>query len=315
MVAALGITSPAAAQFGALKKKLKASAPQATPAETAERTDHAAGNGGTIALTADVLDHLVVGLKAGQAERELAAQEDTPYGRYRRAQAAYEAAVPKCEQQREVFVQRMGTNDKLRAKYSSYVDKMVDAQSRGDTRATAAYNDSAMAMTDPSCVVKQPQRPDDYYAAERDIDNRAELRTIKASGFTRSELGQVRERVEGILSGGAMPGDPSEKEAVSARAAELKPLLGIHDAPATRAVNAAPPPAAAPAPARPAPAAPAGATAMNACMVQNIQKHEPELRALGTRAEAAQKAGNTAAMLAIADTLRRLQTAGCTGAR
>jgi hypothetical protein len=47
-------------------------------------------------------------------------------------------------------------------------------------------------------------------------------------------------------------------------------------------------------------------------MMKNIQKHQGELEALGERAEAAQKAGNQAKMMAIADTLQRIQMAGCT---
>jgi hypothetical protein len=50
-------------------------------------------------------------------------------------------------------------------------------------------------------------------------------------------------------------------------------------------------------------------------MAGNTQKHEKELRALGERAQAAHKAGNTEAMMAIADTLQQIQMAGCTGAR
>ena len=31
--------------------------------------------------------------------------------------------------------------------------------------------DSAMAMMDPSCVVKQPEQPKDYYEAQRESDS------------------------------------------------------------------------------------------------------------------------------------------------
>jgi hypothetical protein len=315
---ALGMATPAAAQFGGLKKRLKAaSAPEATKAAApAEATGPAGGDAGTIVLTTDVVDHLLAGLEAGEAERRAAAKEDTPYGRYMQANAAYETAKPKCEQAQQTFPSRMAADQKMMDKYSTLVDKMVDAQSKGDQRMTAIYSDSAMAMQDPSCVVKQPQQPNDFYEAQRSIDSRAEKTAIKASGFSAGEFGQLRERAEAILRGGTPPGDASasEKSAVAARAGELKPLLGIHDAPPPRATKAAP--AAAPAPAQPAAASvPPGAYAMSACMAENTQKHEKELRALGDRAQAAQKAGNTEALMAIADTLQRIQMAGCNGAR
>jgi hypothetical protein len=50
---------------------------------------------------------------------------------------------------------------------------------------------------------------------------------------------------------------------------------------------------------------------MSNCMIANMQKHEAELEALGKRAEAAQNAGNQAKLMAIADTLQRIQMAGC----
>jgi hypothetical protein len=312
---ALGIATPAAAQFGGLKKKLKAAtAPEVTKPEAPAQP--AGGDGGMVVLTADVVDQLLAGLKAGEADRQAASKEDTPYGRYMRAQAAYETAKPKCEQAQQTFPNRMAADQKLMDRYQRLVDKMVDAQGKGDQRTATIYTDSAMAMQDPSCVVKQPQQPGDYYEAQRDIDSRAERTAIKASGFSPGEFGQVRERAEAILRGGTPPGDASasEKSAIAARAGELKPLLGIHDAPAARATK--PTPAPAPAPAQPAqPTMPPGASAMSACMADNSQKHEKELRALGKRAETAQEAGNTELLMAIADTLRQIQMAGCPGAR
>ena len=320
----LGLATPAAAQFGGLRKKLKAAtAPEATkaaaPAETADAAEPAAaGDVGTIVLTADVVDHLLAGLKAGEADRRAAAKEDTPYGRYMTATAAYETAKHKCEQAQQTFPNRMAADEKVMDKYQRLVDRMVDAQGKGDQRTAAIYTDSAMAMQDPSCVVKQPQQPDDFYEAQRSIDSRAEKTAIKASGFSSAEFGQVRERAEAILRGGTPPGDASasEKSALAARAGELKPLLGIHDAAPAREAKAAPAAALAPAPAQPTAASmPTGASAMSACMSQNTQKHEKELRALGERAQAAQKAGNTELLMAIADTLRQIQMAGCNGGR
>jgi hypothetical protein len=326
-VVALAITTPASAQFGGLKKKLKGAAAQegaskaagaagATPEAPAEVADGGgpAGAGGTIVLTEDVVGKLLAGLKAGQATRAAAAKEDSPYGRYKKAEAAYAEAQPKCQAAQQTFPQRMSGNEKAMDKYSALVDKMVAAQGKGDQKLMVIYQDSAMAMQDPSCVVKQPTQPDDYYQAQRDIDSRAEQQEIKASGFSRSELAMVKERADAILRGATPPGDasPGEKSAVAAKAGELKPLLGLQDA--VRATKPAPAPVPAPAPAAPtAPAMSPAASSMNACMMNNLQSHQAELEALGKRAEAARDANDTARMMAIVDTVQQIQMAGCRG--
>jgi hypothetical protein len=322
---ALAIGTPASAQFGGLKKKLKGAAAQEgatkaagaagvtpeTPAGAAEAAG-AGGGGGTVVLTEDVVSRLLTGLKAGQASREAAKKEDTPYGRYLRAQAAFADAQPKCQAAQQSFPQRMSNNQKAMDKYSALVDKMVDAQGKGDQKLAAVYQDSAMAMQDPSCVVKQPAQPDNYYEAERNVDSRAEQQEMKASGLSRSELAMAKERAEAILRGTTPPGDasPGEKSAVSAKAAELKRLLGIHDQPARASkAAAAPAPAAAAEPA--APATSPAASSMNDCMVRNLQSHQADLEALSKRAEAAKKAGDQAGMMAIVDTMQQIQMAGC----
>ena len=181
-------------------------------------------------LDETTVGQLIAGLEAGRAERDRAATEDTPYGRYRKAVAAYAVAQPKCQAAQQTFPQRMAGNQKLSDQYSALVDKMVAAQAKGDQKLMAVYSDSAMAMQDPSCTIKQPQQPDDYYEAQREADSRAEKQEMKASGFNRSELAMVKERAEGILRGADAPGDASQSEraAVSAQAGKLKPLLGIN---------------------------------------------------------------------------------------
>lgn len=295
----------ASAQFGGLKKKIK-------PPTTTEAAAPA-NSGGAIVLTQDVVTQLLTGLKAGKAERDSAINEDTPYGRYKKAELAYADAKPKCEAAQPGFYQRAGSNPKMLDKYSRLTDKMVAAQQKGDTAATTLYQDSAMAMMDPSCVVKQPQQPKDSYEAEREIETRAEAQESKASGLSRNELALVKERAIAIL-GPTPPPDASasEKSAVNAKAAELKPLLGIQEAVQVKVAKQAPAPEPAPAAAQPSPAMSASAASMNECMMKNIQKHQAELEALGERAEAAQKTGNQAKMMAIADTLQRIQMAGCT---
>jgi hypothetical protein len=170
-------------------------------------------------------------------------------------------------------------------------------------------------MQDPGCIVKEPSQPSDYYEAQRDLDARAEKTAVKESGLSWSEFAMARERAEGILRGGP-PADvsASETSAVSSRAAELKPLLGIREPKIARVTKAAPAAAPAPTPAA-APAMSPGSSAMSQCMAQNTQKHQREIEGLGQRAQAAQKANDMAAMMAIADTLQQIQLAGCGGAR
>ena len=173
-----------------------------------------------------------------------------------------------------------------------------------------------MAMQDPSCVVKQPKQPDDYYEAERAANAKAEAEEIRASGFTAGEYAMVRERTEAILRQGTPPADASamEKAAVAARSPELKPLLGIQDPQPAQATQTETAPAPTPEPAAtPTPQASAYASKMSDCMTKNVQSHQAEIQALGKRAQAAQAAGDSQRLMAIADTLQQIQMAGCQG--
>jgi hypothetical protein len=320
---ALMIATPASAQFGGLKKKLKAKVGQeavskaagavsAPPAEGAAPGDR----GGMIVLTADVVNQLLTGLKAGQAEREAAAKADTPFGRYQKAKAAYAVAKPKCEAAQQIFYQRAAASQKLIDKYDALNKKMLAAQEKGDMKRMAVYQDSALAMQDPSCIVKDPEQPKGYYEAQRDLDSRAEKLEVKASGFSPGDLAMVKERATAILQGATPPGgaSPMEKSAVSAKSAELKPLLGIKDQPAARATKTKPAPAPTPTP-TPTPALDpqmsAAASRMSACMAKNMESHEAEIEALGKRAEAAEAASDTLKLMAIAAKLQQIQMAGC----
>ena len=113
------------------------------------------------------------------------------------------------------------------------------------------YQDQALALQDPSCAVREPTRPDDYMEAERDIDAKAEQAGVKGSGLSASEYAMARERGEGILRNNPPPdASESEQSAVNAKAVDLKPLMGIQDQPAQRAMKPAAAPAPTPAPAR-----------------------------------------------------------------
>jgi hypothetical protein len=322
-LAAIAIATPASAQIGGLKKKLKEkagqeNAPRAADSASESPAEGAApgDQGGMIVLSEDVVNRLLAGLKAGQAEREAASKEDTPYGRYKKGEVAYAVAQPKCQAAQQAFPQRAAANQKMLDKYSAFTEKMVAAQSKQDYKLMEIYQDSLMAMQDPSCTVKKPEQPKDYYEAQRDIDRRAEKQEIKLSGFAPNELAMVKERTIAILQGATPAGDasPTEKSAVSAKSAELKQLLGWPDQSETRATKTAPTPAptAAPAPA-PDPQMSAAASDMSACMTENLQSHQAEIEALSNQAQAAQQANDTGKLMAIADSVQQIQMAGCTG--
>ena len=80
-LAALAFATPASAQFGGLKKRVKKASGQDDKPAAAAPADPA-GQGGTVVLTADVVNQLLTGLRAARAERKAAAKESTSYGRY-----------------------------------------------------------------------------------------------------------------------------------------------------------------------------------------------------------------------------------------
>ena len=313
----LALATPAAAQFGGLKKKIKAAAGAESDAKDAD-TDHgkngatAAGGTETVVVNDETVGQLIAGLKAGRAEREAAQKEDNSYGRYNRERAAYEAAKSKCDAATQNMTQRMMADEKFRERYSATADKMFKAQEKGDQKAYAAYADSTQALIDPSCLAKEPKQPDDYYDAQREIDNRAEKAELKGAGLTVSELGMLKERAWGILQGAPGDASQSEQKAVNTRGAELKQLLGIQQEEPAKAKKSAPAPAPAP---PPTVATQPGASDVQQqtanCMAANAQKHQKEIEALAQRAQAAQQANDMATVMAIADTIQKLQSAGC----
>ncbi|HEY7482542.1 MAG TPA: hypothetical protein VH680_18660 [Gemmatimonadales bacterium] len=311
VVLAAATAAPAAAQIGGLKKKIKAAAGTPEPEKSAQPAAAPAG-GGAIVLSDDILNRLIAGLHAGKTERVVAAKEDTPYGRYLRADSAYRAAKAKCDAAAAGYGQRMGADLKLMEKNNALLEKMIAAQQKQDTALQRVYADSMVAMQDPSCVVKEPRRPDNWYDLQREVDGRAEQQELKASGFERQELGAVRDRTEAIVRDAPPPDVSSaESDAVKKRSDELKRLMNIDQVPPARAEKPAPAPAAAP----PQPAATgmsADQAAMMDCLSKNADKHKKEIERLARRLEASE-GGDMQTTLAIADSIQRLQYAGCTG--
>ena len=257
-LAALAIATPASAQFGGLKKKAKATAGQEAVSKAADEAASApaegaapADRGGMIVLTKDVVNQLLAGLKAGQAEREAAAKEDTPFGRYQKAEAAYAVAQPKCEKAQQTFYMRAESNKKLFDKWTAFNDKVIAAQEQRRPEARARSTRirrwpcriRAASSRSPSSPRATTRRSATWMPGPR-------RRRSKASGFSRSELAMVKERAIAILQGATPPGGASatEKSAVSAKSAELKPLLGVNDQPPAQAAKPAPAPAPTPTP-------------------------------------------------------------------
>ena len=309
VLVALGVSTPAAAQF----KKLKDAVTKKADPKPDAAAPQAPADGGTVAVTPDVVDRLLAGLRAAKAEREKAGKEDTPYGRYNRAKAAYAVAKPKCEAAQMTWGQRAAADEKLANRYTATVEKAMAARQKGDMAGYEAGMYEALGVIDPSCAVKEPQQPDGYYDAQRAVDERANQANLKTSGFTDQEFGMASDRVLAILNGSDPPGgaSTSEKSAVSAKDPELKSLYGIRDAQEQRVAKQAPAADSTPPAQAQAPTLPPGATGYNQCMMNNVQRHEKEIQALGDRGNAAQEAGNTPLMMAMADTIRQIQMAGC----
>ena len=305
----LTIVTPASAQFGGLKKKLK----KATGDTAAPAADPTPAAGGSVVLTPDVINKLIAGLKAGEAERVAAAKEDTPYGRYVQGKQAYTESVSKCEAGRQAWA--MKGDEKQVKKANALIEKSLAAGQKGDSKAMQMYQDSvSLLQGGPSCLVKDPKQPDTYYEMQREIDIRANSAAVKGSGLGSGEFAMAQERTMAILRAGA-PSDVSESEkaAVTMKKTELEPLLWPQEKPKATAAKPAVQPAPTPQPTAPQvdPQTSAATKQIGACMSKNIQTHQAEVEELGKRAQAAQKAGNQAALMAIADTMQRIQMAGC----
>ena len=96
-----------------------------------------------------------------------------------------------------------------------------------------------------------------------------------------------------------------------AEVAELKPLMGLEQPPPARAKKSAPAPAPAPTADSSQPGMSAAQSRAANCMAQNAQKHQKEIEALAQRAQAAQQANDMNQLMAIADSIQKLQSAGC----
>ena len=278
-IVAVTLATPASAQFGGLKKKLKKTEGDAQ----APAADPTPATGGSVVLTPDVVTKLITGLKAGEAEREKAAHsDDNSYGRYQKAERAYTDAQAKCDANRQAWA--MKGNAKEADKANALIEKSLKAQEKQDYKTAQILQDSVSVLQGgPSCLVKQPERPTDYYEAEREIDVRVQKAAVTGSGLGAGEYAMAQERTMAILRSGA-PSDVSESEkaAVTAKKSELEPLLFPQEKTSAAKPAAQPVPSPQPAAAPQAdPQTSAAASDMNSCMMKNLQTHQAQARSLG----------------------------------
>ena len=208
VLVALAVSTPAAAQFGKIKNALNKkteSKPETSPAG-------APADGGVVVVTPDVVDRLLGADKAAKAEREKAVQEDTPYGRHIRAKAAYEAAQTKCHAAQATWATRAAADEKLINRYTALADKAMAAQEKGDMAAYEAGMYEALAVVDPSCAVKEPKQPDDFYDAQRATEERVNQAKLRSTGLTDREYGLTSDRIIAILNETDVPGGASPRK-------------------------------------------------------------------------------------------------------
>jgi hypothetical protein len=308
----LAVAAPASAQFKVPKKVkdvtgVEKAKPAAAPAAT--------GGGGMLVLDDEVIDQIIKGLRARDAHKAAAAKEDTPYGHYLQRKAAYAEAKAKCDAAMQSYSTRITADPELAEKNanktSAYTDKMMAAQQKGDTAAQRMWGDSMSLIFDPACTVKDPPQPSDMYDQQRAVDSAADAASQQASGLDGREMGTAIDRTIANIQDAPPPDvSPSEQQAVDKREKELKDLMGLSPPPQAQALKPAPAPAAAPPPPA-ASAADSGQQAAAECMSRNAKKNEKEVQRLGEAAAAAASAGDVTKAMVYADSISRLQSAGC----
>ena len=301
---AIALATPAAAQFD-VKKKVKSM----TGAEKAKPAA-ATGGGGMLVLDDEVIERIIKGMRAAQAYREDAAKANTPYGRHMQAKAAYAEAQPKCEEGRATYATRLTADPKLQKKSEVYMERFLAAQEKQDTAAARIWGDSiAVLQGGPACAVKDPVQPNDFHDQQQAVETGAAAAELEASDFDGRESGQAKDRAIAIIQDAPPPDvSPSEQQAVDKREKELKDLMGLNPPPQARTPKPAP---AAPPPPPPTPTVDPAQQAAGECMSKNARKNEKEIERLGEAAAAAANAGDVAKAMVYADSINKIQTAGC----
>ena len=293
---ALTLATPAAAQFGGLKKK----AQQAAGAEAAKTVgdttaaQHGAapaparrgrrGDGGRGARRPDrrPVHRRAQGRKGRARDGEKGGHA---LRRYNRDAAAYEAAKDKCAEAQANFPNRAAADPKFADRYSATADKMVKAQEAGNQELAAAVGRLGPGNDG-------PELPDQTAEAARRLLRRPARHRQPRGGAGDQDLEDESERVR--HGPGADLDDPAGPDPARRRVGQRE--VG-GEQPVRRAQAADGPAGAAPGPCRQAgpragaaarpPAAPAPTgmsddqTKLANCMAKNAKKHEKEIEALG----------------------------------
>ncbi|HEV7706435.1 MAG TPA: hypothetical protein VGO46_19215 [Gemmatimonadaceae bacterium] len=240
LLAALALPATSHAQFGGLiKKKLtqtainKAMPQPAAPADTqaarraADEADRKARQDAwahPTPISAENLSNFFTAIRAEQAERAKAAS--TPGSPLTRS-VEYSTAKAKCThdlaqsdtlvQQLQVAMQKEATSGKT-AGLQAYYQKL------------AKINTDRIALSQRCDKLVRPELTDADFAVIRAVDAREDSVGAAAGGFTSLEYGRLRERV---IAYALMPSSwkpsgyaPAELQAIDARRAEIKKLLG-----------------------------------------------------------------------------------------
>lgn len=240
ILAALAIPATSNAQFGKLiKKKVAETAinkalPQpVAPADTqaARRTTEEADRKARqdawahpTPISAANLGNFMTAIRAEQAERaKAAAVPDSPLGKY----SQYSTAKAKCTRE-------LAQNDTALKKMEVEMQALaaagkMDALQTYLARTQKVTNDHVALMNRCNALVK-PELTDADFALIRAEDAHEDSVGAAAGGFTSLEYGRLRERV---IAYALMPASwtpsgyaPAEIQAIDARRAELRKLLG-----------------------------------------------------------------------------------------
>jgi hypothetical protein len=220
----LSIPVAAQAQLGGLVKKAKGKlAPAAAPATTATSSDEPARLPGP-ALTAEVVDRFLAGLKTEKTERDREAAR-------RDRESAAHARQMKAANNHDQCARDWMAKDPAAAERDSLIKAgNAAAQQKDYNRAQQIGFRLQQVMTDiqgradSACAAPQALPADQQAMQQASIDPAAA--GARAAGMTGLEYGQVRELIITYLGYPARAGlTPAEKQAVDARRGDLTAAL------------------------------------------------------------------------------------------
>jgi hypothetical protein len=238
VVVALLAPAASSAQFGGLKKKVKdkisgdsqpaatATAPTSSPTGDPDAKARQDAWQHPIAISSSTLESFVKALKAENAERAkylASAPTTSAMGRWN----AYHAAKAKCVSDRV-----KGDSSQARLQ-----QKMMAEASAGHSENIQAYTDSMQAINTAEMerstrcnALARPTLTDEDYKAVHAEEDKEEAAAAAAAGISPFVYARLKERVIAytLLPTGWKPAgySPDELQAIDARRAEIRPLLG-----------------------------------------------------------------------------------------